>query len=57
MEFFFTRPDRVIDVSRPENSIASLDLARFPGGATNTHCSPTINDQEKNRMTCRVFLH
>src|SRR5579875_351066 len=56
MQFIILCPDSVIDVSRPENSIACPDLACFTHGATDTYRSLTVNDQEQDRMVCRMFL-
>src|SRR5579884_239110 len=57
MQFLILCPDSMIDVSRPENSIAGPDLACFTRGAADTYRSLTVNDQEENRMICRVFLN
>jgi hypothetical protein len=57
MEFLVPCPDCVVGVSRPKNGIASLDLARFPRGAADTHGSLAVDDQEEDRMICCMFLH
>ncbi len=57
MEFLVPCPDGVVDVSRPKDSIASLDLARFPIRATDAHISLSLNDQEENRIVSNMFFH